>query len=108
MKIIRKIGIGLLLALWAVLSLSLWFGPKADYTYAERRQLAQMPEFSVRSILWGEFMEDFEDFTLDQFPMRDTFRKVNMYKLFSQEEILLWQKRQSAICMRLKRTIPRK
>ena len=76
MKIIRKFGIGLLLTLWAVLSLSLWFGPKTDYTYAERRKLAQMPELSVRSILWGEFMEDFEDFTLDQFPMRDAFRKL--------------------------------
>jgi hypothetical protein len=54
MKKMRKIGIGLLLALWAVLALSLWFGPKADYTYAERRQLAQMPELSVRSVLWGE------------------------------------------------------
>ena len=76
MKKMRKIGIGLLLALWAVLALSLWFGPKADYTYAERRQLAKMPELSVRSVLWGEFMEDFEDFSLDQFPLRDTFRKV--------------------------------
>lgn len=89
MKIIRKIGIGLLLALWAVLSLSLWFGPKADYTHAERRKLAQMPEFSVRSILWGEFMEDFEDFTLDQFPMRDTFRKLKSlfhYKVLNQAD----------------------
>lgn len=89
MKIIRKIGIGLLLALWAVLSFSLWFGPKADYTYAERRKLAQMPELSARSVLWGEFMEDFEAFSLDQFPLRDTFRKLKSqfhYKLLNQSD----------------------
>ena len=89
MKIIKNIGFGLLLVLWAVLSLSLRFGPKEDYTYAERRKLAQMPEFSVRSVLWGEFMEDFEDFSLDQFPLRDTFRKLKSqfhYKLLNQSD----------------------
>lgn len=89
MKKIKRIGFGLLLALWAVLSFSLWFGPKADYTYAERRKLAQMPELSARSVLWGEFMEDFEAFSLDQFPLRDTFRKLKSqfhYKLLNQSD----------------------
>ena len=76
MKKIRTIGILAVLALWAALALSLWFGPKADYTNSERRKLAQMPKITVKSVLDGKFMPDFEDFTLDQFPLRDSFRQV--------------------------------
>lgn len=88
-KKIRTIGIGLLVILWMVLSFSLWFGEKEDYTYAERRKLAQMPQITVRSILCGEFMENFENFTLDQFPMRDSFRKLKSqfhYKVLNQAD----------------------
>ena len=81
MKKIRSFGIGLLLLLWAVFSLALWFGAKEDYTDSERRKLTQIPEISAGSVLSGDFMEDFEDFTLDQFPLRDTFRKIK--SLFS-------------------------
>ena len=89
MKRIKKIGIGVLLALWAVLSLTLWFGEKEDYTYAERRKLAQMPKLSPMTIMGGDFMEAFEDFTLDQFPMRDSFRKLKSqfhYKVLDQAD----------------------
>ena len=75
-KKIRTFGIAILVAVWAALALSLWFGPKSDYTYSERRKLAQMPELSASSIFGGKFMEGFEDFTLDQFPLRDRFRQV--------------------------------
>ena len=76
MKKIRSIGICTLLALWAVLAALLWFGAKEDYTYSERRPLAQMPEITANSIFNGKFAADFEDFTLDQFPLRDSIRKV--------------------------------
>ena len=75
-KKIRTLGISTLLAIWGLLTAILWFGSKADYTYAERRPLAQMPEISAGSVFSGTFTEKFEDFTLDQFPLRDTFRKV--------------------------------
>lgn len=75
-KKIRTIGICALLTIWVLLTVFLWFGPKSDYTYSERRKLAQMPEVSASSIFNGKFMPDFEDFTLDQFPLRDTFRQV--------------------------------
>ena len=75
-KKIRFFGICLLVLVWAGLAAALWFGPKADYTYSERRKLAQMPSLSANTILNGKFMPDFEDFTLDQFPLRDGFRKV--------------------------------
>ena len=62
--------------LWAALTLALWFGPRTDISDSERRPLASFPDISVKSILSGKFMEDFEDFTLDQFPARDTFRTL--------------------------------
>ena len=75
-KKIRTVGISLVIVLWVVLTLVLWFGPKSDYTTSERRKLAQMPEITVQKIFSGKFMPEFEDFTLDQFPLRDGFRKV--------------------------------
>jgi len=80
-KKIRSIGVSLVIALWAVLTLALWFGEKEDYTLSERRKLVQMPQVSVGAILSGRFMPEFEDFTLDQFPMRDGVRQIK--SLFS-------------------------
>ena len=76
MKKIRFIGIGIAAAVWAALTLAAWFAPKEQISEAERRQLAQMPELTVETLLSGEFMADFEDFTLDQFPLRDSFRQI--------------------------------
>ena len=73
---IRTIGICTLLAVWVLLSLLLWFAPKAEYTTAERRPLAQLPELSAKTVFSGKFASDFEAFTLDQFPLRDTFRQI--------------------------------
>ncbi len=50
--------------------------PDEDFSESERRPLAQLPELSIKTIFNGDFMEDFENYTNDQFPMRDTFRAV--------------------------------
>ena len=71
----RKLTI-IVVALWAVLTLLLWFGPRTANSDAERRPLAQAPEITPESVLNGKFMLDFEDFTLDQFPFRDRFRTL--------------------------------
>jgi hypothetical protein len=47
-----------------------------DISEAERRKLAQMPEITAGSIFSGKFMTEFEKFTLDQFPLRDSFRTL--------------------------------
>ena len=72
----KKVRAILLAAVWGLLAVSAWFIPAQTTSDAERRPLAQMPEFSVESILNGDFMADFEDYSLDQFPLRDSFRKV--------------------------------
>lgn len=75
MKKWKILGFIAIIALWAGLSAALWFGPKADYTYSERRPLAKRPEITPKAVFSGKFAEEFEDFTLDQFPLRDAFRK---------------------------------
>ena len=62
--------------LWAALVAFSWFGPVQAFSDAERRPLAQMPEINGKNILNGSFMEKFDDFSLDQFPARDGFRKI--------------------------------
>ena len=76
MKKMRIFGLGALVLLWAALVFAAWFGPEKDFSDSERRKLAQFPELSVKTVLDGKFMSEFESFTLDQFPLRDTFRQV--------------------------------
>ena len=75
-KLIRAIGAAVLVAMWAALTGFAWFAPAKDVSEAERRPLDQMPEITWESIVDGKFMPDFESYTLDQFPLRDTFRQI--------------------------------
>lgn len=50
-----------------------------DLSYSERRKLEQMPEWSKEGILSGDYMEGFEDYALDQFVFRDSFKSVKSY-----------------------------
>ena len=75
-KKVRIVGFTVLAALWLTLILGAWFGPTHDISDSERRKLAQMPEITAGSIFSGKFMTEFEKFTLDQFPLRDTFRTL--------------------------------
>ena len=63
-------------AVWLLLAVTAWLRPADAASDSERRELAQFPEISAEKLLDGSFMTDFEDYTLDQFPLRDTFRKL--------------------------------
>ena len=75
----KNIGFAVLIALWAVLVIFAWLKPSDELSVSERRHLAQFPEFSAEGLLSGKFVEDFEEYTLDQFPLRDQFRKVKAW-----------------------------
>ena len=75
-KTIRAIGAGTLIALWLALALWAWLSPSEAFSDSERRGLAQMPALSGQALSSGSFMEDFESYTLDQFPLRNTFRQL--------------------------------
>jgi len=75
-KTIRIIGVCLLLAVWLGLVGAMWFGPSSDFSNAERRALKQFPKLNAQTLLDGSFMQEFDGYTQDQFPLRDSFRKI--------------------------------
>ena len=86
---IRTIGYALVVLIWSALFISAWFHPSQEISESERRKLAQFPELSVNTIVNGSFMSKFEDYTLDQFPLRDTFRQVKSlfhYNILGQKD----------------------
>lgn len=74
-----------------IYGLSLWgiIKPDGTYSYSERRGLKEFPKLSVQTLQSGRFMEEFEKYTLDQFPMRDTMRTIKAvgnYYLFGRKD----------------------
>lgn len=65
------------------LSLYAFFKSSDDMSVSERRKLAQMPDPSVHSLLDGKFMSDFEKYSADQFPFRDSFRSLKAFSVFN-------------------------
>ena len=72
----RIIGALLVIALWVLLTAFAWVKPADAHSVAERRKLTQAPKFTTESFVSGQFAKDFEKYTLDQFPLRDSFRQV--------------------------------
>lgn len=72
----KSVSAILVAALWLVLTAMAWFLPARETSVAERRPLAQMPQADVKDVLNGSFMDEFEDYALDQFPLRDSFRQI--------------------------------
>ena len=50
--------------------------PDNDASTAERRPLAQLPELTVKDVFSGDYFDELEEYLLDQFPLRDTFRRL--------------------------------
>ncbi len=63
------------------LSISSALTPAIEFSENENRYLAKFPKISVKSILSKKYMEELEDYTCDQFAMRDGF--MSMYALYS-------------------------
>ena len=49
----------------------------------ERRPLAQFPEVSYDALMDREFMDGFESYVNEQFPLRNTFRRIKAMVLFN-------------------------
>lgn len=50
--------------------------PDGEVSEWERRKLQQLPEASLSTLFDGYFMNSFETYLTDQFPLRDTFRTL--------------------------------
>ena len=57
--------------------------PDTEFSNSERRPLASFPTLSFETVVSGEFMDSFEEYTADQFPLRDNLRAVKA--LFSKK-----------------------
>lgn len=55
------------------------FMPKNEFSETEKRYLSTFPEFSMKSLLNGDFTSDFEEFLADQTPFRNAFVSINSY-----------------------------
>ena len=47
-----------------------------ELSTSERRKLKQFPELNLNNLMDTSFMDDFDKYALDQFILRDTFRKI--------------------------------
>lgn len=47
-----------------------------DVSKSERRKLQEFPEVSINNILNKNFMNEFDDYSVDQFVFRDSFRNI--------------------------------
>lgn len=73
----KKRGFFLLLPiLFIALTLACWLHKPKGESLSERRKLAQMPKITWSSIKSGSFAKNFESYTQDQFPARETFRRA--------------------------------
>ena len=59
------------------------FHEPVDVSESERRKLAKFPEITWSKIVDGTNINEFEDYTLDQFPLRDTFRGIKAWVHFN-------------------------
>lgn len=64
-----------------ILCMFLWnlFGTTPEYSDSERRVLAVFPEMTVKNITSGRFAQQFEKYSTDRFPARDTWRSIKAY-----------------------------
>lgn len=53
-----------------------WFKAEDNFSESERRVLKSFPKISVETVMNGKFMKEFEEYSLDQFPIRDRFRSL--------------------------------
>lgn len=81
MKSKIKYLVTIVLSAALIFSFSAWFLLKepTEYSESERRKLSLLPDFSIESVLSGEYMKNFEDASPDQFPLRDLFRSIKAY-----------------------------
>lgn len=70
----NRILISVMVVVFTFLVCMVFLKPDEEYSKTERRNLKQFPQWSPESVLSGRFMNQFEEYGLDQFPFRDEFR----------------------------------
>lgn len=66
--------------------------PDVEFSQQENRYLQQAPDFSLDALFDGDFTEDFETYTTDQFPFRDAWTALK-----ARCELLLGKKENNGV-----------
>lgn len=53
--------------------------PDGQHSTAERRPLAQLPELTAKAVFSGDYFDELEEYLLDQFPLRESFRSLKAH-----------------------------
>ena len=71
----KILSILFILFLVVIFSLNIFISDK-EISKSERRKLKEFPKTTVSNIINKKFMEDFDEYTIDQFILRDNFRNI--------------------------------
>lgn len=87
---VKSITVTLFFLIW-VFGFFIWglIAHDSDISLSERRKLQTFPELNLKNLSSGSFMSDFEKYSADQFPFRDSFRRIKSigeYFLFNQSD----------------------
>lgn len=78
----QALGLMVVGGVWCALTAACFLKPQTESSLSERRKLASFPETNAQTLLSGKFMTDFETYSLDQFPLRDSFRTLKAVTSF--------------------------
>ena len=65
------------------------FKPAKNYSVSERRILEDRPELTLDNVTSGDYMSEFEEYSLDQFMFRDSLRRIKailQYYIFNKSD----------------------
>ena len=65
--------------IYVLITILCFIKPDSEYSISERRKLAQRPDFSWQTLVDGNYIQDVEEYVVDQFPFRDEFRAIKTY-----------------------------
>ena len=89
----KRLKDGVLVAFFAIWIAGLFLlgiiMPDKEISLSERRKLSKFPEISAESLSTGKFMSAFETYSADQFPFRESFRRlkaIGEYYVFNQSD----------------------
>ncbi len=91
----KIISIGFIIILIILLLVNI-FKHDQEISMSERRKLAQFPKITINNLINGEVSKKFDDYSIDQFIARDSFRRIksifNIYVLRQKDDNKLFEK----------------
>lgn len=76
---VKNVVVSILFAMMIISMLTICIAKEDTLiSVSERRKLEQFPEFTIKSLINGNFFSKFDTYTTDQFIARETFRKMKV------------------------------